>query len=52
MGRDKVKLGSFIREAIERLEKDCTYDDLMEIKLKVNEVWRKHHPLEDVAVVD
>ena len=48
MEKDKVKLGSFIREAIKRLEDDCSYDDLMEIKLKVNEVWRRNNPLENI----
>lgn len=50
MEKDNIKLSSFIREMITRLEDKCTYEDLQEIKSVCSKVWRKYHPLEDMKV--
>lgn len=49
---DKIKLSSFIREMITRLETDCSYEDLQEIKLVCSKIWRKYHPIEEITPLE
>ena len=52
MELNKIKLGCFIREMISRLEKDCGYEDLQEIKIVCSKIWKKHHPIEEIAQIN